>query len=450
VSIKLRVAGVFTIALAVAFAIGSWLFVSQLNAQLLRALDKTVTAQLAPYKAARSVQSAATFGVPENSVVEIITRSGNVLRRSAEAGDLPLLTARQVRQALSTGLTKSIGDDQFRLHAADIGHTGAIAVVGISTEDQVSGPLSAQITALIIGGIIFVLIGGFGAYWLAAAALSPVERMRRQVAALSAADSESGVHVPRTRDELSALAGTMNGLLARLHQALATQREFVADASHELRTPLAVLGAELELAGRPGRSQEQLSQAVASAEEEVSRLTRLTNDLLTLARSDEGKLPVTPVRTPVRELLERSADKVAVAARAGCVVDAPPDLEAVIDPDRIRQAVDNLIDNARRFAPAGSHITVTGRAQDSSLVIEVADAGPGFPADYIPHAFERFRRPDGSRSGSAGGTGLGLAIVAAVAAAHGGWATAQNQPDGGAAVSLELPEAIVPRRDALS
>jgi len=453
VSIKLRVAGVFTIALAVAFAIGSWLFVSQLNAQLLRALDKTVTAQLAPYKAARSVQSAATFGVPENSVVEIITRSGNVLRRSAEAGDLPLLTARQVRQALSTGLTKSIGDDQFRLHAADIGHTGAIAVVGISTEDQVSGPLSAQITALIIGGIIFVLIGGFGAYWLAAAALSPVERMRRQVAALSAADSESGVHVPRTRDELSALAGTMNGLLARLHEALATQREFVADASHELRTPLAVLGAELELAGRPGRSREQLSQAVASAEEEVSRLTRLTNDLLTLARSDEGKLPVTPTRTRVRELLERSAGKVAgptVTARTGCVVDAPPDLEAVIDPDRIRQAVDNLIDNARRFAPAGSHITVTGRARDASLVIEVADAGPGFPADYIPHAFERFRRPDGSRSGSAGGTGLGLAIVAAVAAAHGGWATAQNQQDGGAVVSLELPDAVVPRRDLLS
>jgi signal transduction histidine kinase len=124
-------------------------------------------------------------------------------------------------------------------------------------------------------------------------------------------------------------------------------------------------------------------------------------------------------------------------------VQAPHDLEAVIDPDRIRQAVDNLIDNALRYAPAGSHVTVTGRAECSSLVIEVADAGPGFPADYLPHAFERFRRPDGSRSTSEGGAGLGLAIVAAIAAAHGGSAQIRNQPHGGAIVSLEMPDAVV-------
>jgi signal transduction histidine kinase len=446
-SIKLRVALVFTIALAVAFALGSWLFVSRLSAELLKALDKTVTAQLAPYKSARSVHSTADIGVPENSVVQIIGPSGKVLRRSAEAGAAPLLSPSQFALAQSAGLTKTVGDDQFRLHAAPIGHTGATAVVGVSTEDQVSGPLGAQISALIIGGVIFVVIGGLGAYWLAATALSPVERMRREVAALSAADSATGVQVPRTRDELSALAGTMNGLLARLHEALARQREFVADASHELRTPLAVLGAELELAGRPGRSQDQLSKAVASAEEEVARLTRLTNDLLTLARSDEGKLPVSPTRTRVREMLERSAERAAgPAASAGvrCVVQARADLEAAVDPDRISQAVDNLVDNALRFAPKGSQVTVIGRAEDSSLLIEVADAGPGFPADYIPHAFERFRRPDGSRSASEGGAGLGLAIVAAVAAAHGGSAAARNRPNGGAMVALEMPGVVVP------
>ena len=107
---------------------------------------------------------------------------------------------------------------------------------------------------------MLVLAGGAGAFWLAAAALSPVERMRRQVAALSVGDTAGGVQVPRTRDELAALAGTMNDLLARLHEALARQRGFVADASHELRTPLAVLGAELELAGRPGRSRERAGQ----------------------------------------------------------------------------------------------------------------------------------------------------------------------------------------------
>jgi signal transduction histidine kinase len=305
-----------------------------------------------------------------------------------------------------------------------------------------------------------VLIGGLGAYWLAAAALSPVERMRRQAAALSAGESAAGLQVPGTRDELAALAGTMNDLLARLHEALARQRGFVADASHELRTPLAVLGAELELAGRPGRSREDLVQAVASAEEEVARLTRLTNDLLMLARSDEGRLPVRPTRADVSALLGRRAERAASrAADAGvrCVVDAPAGLTAMVDEDRIGQAVDNLIDNALRFAPAGTQITISARpspaggygAQGSArqpgvpasggVLIEVADSGPGFPTDFLPHAFERFRRPDTGRARSDGGAGLGLAIVAAIAAAHGGTAAARNNPAGGAVVTVDLP-----------
>ena len=444
-SIKLRVAGVFTLALAVAFALGGWLFVSQLNAQLVKALDKTITAQLAPYRSAHSVQSAGTIGVPENSLVQIISSNRKVLQHSSEAGTAPLLSSDQVRLAMSAGVTKTVGDEQFRFHAAHVGHTGATALVGVSTEDQVSGPLGAQTVALAIGGVIFVLIGGLGAYWLAAAALSPVERMRREVAALSASESETGVQVPRTRDELAALAGTMNDLLARLHEALERQRAFVADASHELRTPLAVLGAELELAGRPGRSREELVQATTSAEEEVARLTRLTNDLLVLARSDEGKLPVRPAPTLVRELLERSAERAAgPAASAGvaCVVEAAPELIAMLDPDRIRQAVDNLIDNALRFTPAGSRIRIGARAQGSDLVIEVADAGPGFPAEFLPHAFERFRLPDGGRARPDGGSGLGLAIVAAVAAAHGGSASARNSMDSGAIVTLDLPDTV--------
>jgi two-component system, OmpR family, sensor kinase len=445
-SIKLRVAGVFTLALAVAFALGSWLLISQLHSKLLSALDKTVAAQLGPYRSAPSVRSARTIGAPDNSVVQIINAADRVLWHSHdEVGSAPLLSPGEVSIARSAGLTKTVGDEQRRFRAAPVGRTGAVAVVGVSTEDQVSGPLSTQTTALVIGGVVFVVVGAIGAYWLAAAALSPVERMRREVAALPASGSAAGVQVPRTRDELAALAGTMNDLLGRLHHALARQQEFVADASHELRTPLAVLGAELELAGRPGRSRDDLVQAVASAEDEVARLTKLTNDLLMLARSDEGKLPVRPAPARVRDLLERSAARAAVpaAARAACVVQAPQDLVATLDADRVRQAVDNLIDNALRFAPPGSSITVSGRAHGPDLVIEVADAGPGFPADYLPHAFERFRRPDAGRTRSDGGAGLGLAIVGAIAAAHGGFASARNGRGGGAVVALELPGAVL-------
>jgi signal transduction histidine kinase len=361
----------------------------------------------------------------------------------------PLAAAR----AASFAGTVRAGDEQRRVYARPVDGTGAVAIAGQSIEDSgISRTLGTAITALIVGGIVLVLAGGAGAYWLAAAALSPVERMRRQVAALSVGDTAGGVEVPRTRDELAALAGTMNALLARLHEALARQRGFVADASHELRTPLAVLGAELELAGRPGRSRDELASAVANAEDEVERLTRLTNDLLLLARSDEGRLPVRPVPTDVGLLLAGSAERFAGRARdAGvtCDVDVPASLVAELDEDRIRQAVDNLIDNALRFSPRGSVVRVVGRAvgeraarEGGDLLIQVADGGPGFPDGFLPHAFERFKRPDTSRARSDGGAGLGLAIVAAIAAAHGGVASARNGHGGGAVVGIELPGAV--------
>jgi signal transduction histidine kinase len=234
----------------------------------------------------------------------------------------------------------------------------------------------------------------------------------------------------------------MNDLLGRLQHALARQRAFVADASHELRTPFAVLRAELELAGREGRTRQELSLAVASAAEEAARLTRITDDLLLLARSDEESLTPRLEPTDIGLLLSRSAEPAgarAAQAAVACRVDAPEGLWAIIDPDRIRQAVDNLVDNALRFAPAGTQIVVSATTVGSDLVIEVSDSGPGFPPEFLPHAFERFRRPDSGRARSQGGAGLGLAIVQAIALAHGGRVLARNRVEGGAVVRLELP-----------
>jgi signal transduction histidine kinase len=147
----------------------------------------------------------------------------------------------------------------------------------------------------------------------------------------------------------------------------------------------------------------------------------------------------------VRDLLSRAADAArqrAAAAGVGCEVDVPSGLTARIDPGQIRRAADNLIDNALRFAPAETQIAISARATGADLMIEVADAGPGFPDDYLPQAFERFSRPDSGRTRSDGGSGLGLSIVKAIAQAHGGRATARNQPSGGAAVRMDLPGAV--------
>jgi signal transduction histidine kinase len=455
VSIRLRLAVVFTIAAAALFSLGGWLFITQLSSALLSSIDSQLSAQLA--QAGRylpssgsplvtSNQGAANPGLGEY-LVQVIDGSGRVRGASPDAGTQSLLSAADLRRAATSTIvlaTNAEGEPERQLAAPFSAHAGWVAVASVSLEtyDHTRGDL---LIGIIVAGAIFVLGAGVGSYGLARAALSPVERMRREVAALSEQEPDSRLQVPRTKDEIAALAGTMNDLLARLQQALARQRAFVADASHELRTPFAVLQGELELAGRPGRSREELQAAVRSAADEAARLARLTEDLLLLAHSDERSLPLRPVTVDLGSLLAQSADQArsrAAAADVRCDVEVPPGLEAVVDPNRIRQAVDNLVDNALRFAPHGSRIVLAAAESDGSLVIEVRDSGPGFPADFLPHAFERFGRPDIGRARDHGGAGLGLAIVAAIAMAHGGRAVAINRTGGGATLTLELPGAV--------
>lgn len=449
--IRLRVTLVFALALAVAFSLGGWLFVSRLSAAMLKSTDAALAARLSQAGLytedegnPRSPGVARGKPAPGEYIIQIVGPSGRVTRASPDAGNVPLLTAAQLQQARHGGLTltRILDDEPERIKAAPVaeGH-GSVAIAGISLESN-NATLQQVSSALAIGGAVFVIVAGIGAYWLARAALAPVERLRREVAALSEQDTGSTVQVPGTRDEIAALAGTMNDLLARLHGALARQRAFVADASHELRTPFAVLRGELELAGRPGRSSEELRAAVASAAEEAERLTRITDDLLLLARGAEATLIPRLARTDVAQLLAQSAERAsgrAAAAGVTCRVDAPAGLVAMADAGRLRQAVDNLVDNALRFAPRDSEVTISAEMAGPMLVIEVCDRGPGFPPSFLPRAFERFARPDQGRARDSGGAGLGLSIVQAIVQAHGGRAVAANRAGGGASVRLEIP-----------
>jgi two-component system OmpR family sensor kinase len=450
VPIRLRMALVFALALAIAFVLGGWLFLSQLSAATLRSTDSDLAARLSQVSHDPESETAPITAVipggpaPGEYVVQVVDGAGQVRRASAHAGQVPLLSAAELHQARrgDVVLTRTVDDQPMRLLAAPLPEeNGWVGIVGVSLANS-DGTLRQVAGGLIIGGTAFVILAGIGAYWLAGAALAPVERLRRETAALSEDDTGATLRVPGTHDEIAALAGTMNDLLLRLRGALARQRAFVADASHELRTPFAVLQGELELAGRPGRSREELSEAVASAADEASRLTRITDDLLLLAKGDEDKLSLRLESTDVASLLARSAEHATARAKAAgvtCRVDAIAGLTAIVDAGRIRQAVDNLVDNAIQLAPPGSQVVISAEIAGSSLVIEVRDSGPGFPPEFLPHAFERFRRPDQGRARSAGGAGLGLAIVQAIAVAHGGRAVAGNRPEGGATVRLELP-----------
>jgi len=454
--IRLRLAVAFALAAAALFALGGWLFASGLSSAQLTTLDSQLTAQLAQagrYLPAGSTGSGST-GLPAGDyLIQVLDAGGRVRGASGDAGTTPLLTADQLSRARRgrISVTGTVDEERARVAAAPLGgHPGWVAVAAESLETYESTQ-SEVARELAVGGIVFTAVAGLGAYWLARAALSPVERLRRQVASMSERDAAAGagaVEVPATRDEIAALAGTMNDLLGRLQRALARQRAFVADASHELRNPLAVLQGELELAARPGRGPGELAAAVRSAGTEAERLARLTDDLLLLARSDEDRFGLRLERTDIGALLGSSAELAGSRLAAGGVtarVDVAPGTYADVDPDRIRRAVDNLVGNALRFAPRGSAIVLAARTAGGDLEIEVSDDGPGFPAGFLPHAFERFARPDSGRTRGDGGAGLGLAIVRAIAVAHGGVATAANKPGGGAVVRLRLPGAAGPR-----
>ena len=452
-SIRLRLAAAFAIVFAAAFSLGGWLLVSQLKTVMLRSTDAGLATQLD--RARRLAAPPATGGrsAPSLSglasgdyIAQLIDPAGRVRASSEDAGSVPLLSRAQLRVARRTALTvtTTFDDDSERVAARHLaGRPGWVAVVGISLE-SFDATVSAVVTRLAIGGAILVIVSGLGSYVLGRAALAPVERLRRRAAVLSAHDPESRLPVPATKDEVAALAGTMNDLLGRLHEALAKQRSFVADASHELRTPFAVLSAELELAARPGRDRDELAAAVTSASEEAARLSQLTNDLLLLATSDEDRLAARTSPTDLADLLAKAAalaGQRGAAAGVTCQVEVPGPLSVSVDPVLIRRAVDNLLDNALRFAPAQSQIVVAGRAEGRDVVITVTDAGPGFPAEYLPRAFERFSRPDSGRARAEGGAGLGLSIVRAIAQAHGGQVIAGNRDSGGAIVRIDLPGA---------
>src|SRR5215468_10850657 len=393
--IRLRVALVFALALAAAFALGGWLFVSQLGAAMLKSTDAALAARLA--QASRYTADDEQGNLPASFltskpgpgeyIVQVVGPSGRVIRLSQNAGKTPLLSPAELRQAEhgQVLLTRTARGKPERVLAGPYGgEHGWVAIAAVSL--QPSEDTLRQVTeGLLVGGGAFVIVGGIGAYWLARAALAPVERLRREVAALSERDTGATLRVPGTRDELA---------------------------------------------------------AVASAAEEADRLTRITDDLLLLARGDEDKLSLQFERIGIAALLAASAERArsrAAAAGVTCQVSAAPSLTAVVDAGRIRQAVDNLVDNALRFAPRGTQVMISAEIAGPSLVIEVRDCGPGFPPDFLPHAFERFRRPGQDRARSAGGAGLGLAIVQAIALAHEGRVVASNGPEGGAAVRLEVP-----------
>ena len=381
---------------------------------------------------------------PQESFAEVLAADGSVVDASPALGAHPLLAPADLRRALNGQIVLDHGpspglEEESRLLAMPVSAGGRerVVVVGTSTAAR-DESLSDLAQLLLIGGPVALLLGSLAAYWVAAAALRPVEAMRARAAEISAADPDQSLPVPPTRDEVARLGTTLNEMLERLAEALRHERTFVADASHELRTPLAILRTELELALAEGRSPEELRAALASAAEETDRLSQLSDDLLTIAQTERGELPLRLARLNLAELLAgvcRRFSRRAEERGRAIEVSSPDSLELDADRLRLDQAVGSMVDNALRYGDGT--IELRAEAKDGTVEIHVLDRGAGFPGEFVGRAFERFSRAP-SR-GRDGGSGLGLAIVQTVARAHGGEALAANRAEGGADVWLSLP-----------
>lgn len=457
--IRIRLAALFAAGTALLIGVGGAIFVNELSGGLTNTLATGLETRAAFLSTVSGHGLTAAFertSAPNGAAefAQLLSPTAAVTDSAGPSSKRPMVSPTQIAR-LGTSrhgllLERSIAgsDADILIYLVPLsGRQGALLVgASLSTVDEALDGVEAS---LLIGGPIGVLLAAVASYLLAGAALRPVDRMRRQAAAVS--EHETAIlDVPRTDDELAALARTLNALLTRLHGALGRQRGFVASAGHELRTPLANLKLELELASHPGRSTDELLGAICAAGEEVDRLAALAERLLILAQSDETTQLVMPTRQDVVPVLGASVESFRAAASACRValrLDAAAPIEANVDAGALRQVFENVLDNALRFAPPGSTIDVSTRVEEGAVkgaevvVIDFLDEGPGFAAEFVPRAFERFSRPDHGRDRRGGGAGLGLAIVKSLVQAHGGEVEVANRAHGGAHVRIRLPMA---------
>ncbi|HEX2377779.1 MAG TPA: ATP-binding protein [Gaiellales bacterium] len=453
IPIRLRVAAAFAIAMTIVLAGSGWYVYTSLGRHLSHALNRELRVRADDLAAVVSDPdgslAAATNGPfmeRGESYAQLVARDGAVIQWTRPLGPAPVLSPADVRRALQGSI---FGDRQrvrglnepSRFLAVPVtrgGGTPYVLVVGATLKNRAE-TLHSLRDQLLVAGPVALLVATVAGYLLAGLSLRPVDSMRRRAASISAERPGERLPVPHTRDEVERLGLTLNEMLGRLEDALARERSFVADAGHELRTPLALLRTELELALRHSGSADELREAIRRSSQEVDRMAQLAEDLLLLARSHGGELPLRIETLDAADLLTSVVSRFEWRAQAGnrpIATSQPDGLRLRGDRLRLEQALGNLVDNALRYGEG--EVRVSAAQAGAMVELQVSDGGGGIPPEFCGRAFERFSRHDHARS--RGGAGLGLAIVRAIAEAHGGVAGVDG--DGrGADVWLTVPGA---------
>jgi two-component system OmpR family sensor kinase len=391
--------------------------------------------------------------IPDGTYAAILDLDGRVLKSVpfTYEGEVP----EPVRPALddidlSNGSPHTVGSTEgsgrYRVRVSRLDNAGNQLLVAIPLT-EVSQTLRRLVGIEAVATTLVLALVGLAAYGLVRAGLRPLEGIGEVAGNIAAGDLSQRVHGADQRTEVGRLALSLNAMLGQIQTSFEARqqseerlRRFVADASHELRTPLTSIRGYAELFRRGAAERpDDLAKAMRRIEEESSRMSVLVDDLLLLARLDQGR----PLERAPVDLTRVAADAVddARASSPGrsITLDAPERLVVEGDDLRLRQVAANLLSNATQHTPPDAAVEVRVRAEDGQAVLEVADHGTGLDADQAARIFERFYRGDPSRTRAGGGTGLGLSIVAAIAEAHDGRATIDTAPGRGTCVRVVVP-----------
>jgi signal transduction histidine kinase len=369
--------------------------------------------------------------------IQLIAPDGTVVKRAGSAPATPLIPVTEFDMNLRRGMSDdAVPNEDMRVSGQRVNTaSGEYTVLVGGGSEAAEGTARTVALLLAAGAPIVVGVAATASYRLVRRSLQSVDAIRSRVAEISTSDLAERVPVPASRDEISALAVTMNEMLARLEAGHRAQQRFVGDASHELRSPLATIISGLEVAeAHPELLDAELT--VDTLLPEAHRMRVLIEDLLLLARADEQSLLVRNEEVPLDELAELEAARVRLDR---CTIHTEISAARLIgDRVAISRVIRNLVDNAVRHAKSRVDIQVSAR--DGDVILSVSDDGPGIAAADRARVFERFVRLEPDRARSAGGTGLGLAIVAEVVAAHGGTVEIDDRSGGGTTVIVTLPQ----------
>ena len=446
--ISARSAAVSAIVVLVAFTVAGAGLDAILYRSLLSGVDDATAARVRSIaEALRSdslddLNNALLTTDPRVVAVQLIAPDGKVIERSGTAPEAPLVPITEFDFKLRRGMSDdAVRNDDMRVSGQRV-HTASgdyTVLVGGGSE---AVEATARTVALLLaaGAPIIIVVAATASYWLVRRSLKSVDAIRSQVAEISASDLAERVPVPSSRDEIAALAVTMNEMLARIEAAHLAQQRFLGDASHELRSPLATIISGLEVTeAHPELLDAEL--AINTLLPEAHRMRTLIEDLFLLARADERSLVLRKEQVPLGDLAEVEAGR--LRRDAGCTIHTDISHAPLIgDPVAVSRVIRNLADNAVRHAKSRVDIAVGSR--DGSAVLIVSDDGPGIAPAERARVFGRFVRLDSDRARSGGGSGLGLAIVAEVVAAHGGTVTIDDRPGGGTKMIVEFPEPTNP------